>query len=56
MFLSFMNTFSEALQKLNTLQMLFKIGALKNFAVLRIKKGLPNTFFPIRSSHVMLTY
>ena len=37
-------------------QMFFKIGALKNFAILRIKKGLQHTCFSVRSSHMMLTY
>ena len=37
-------------------QMFFKIGALKNLAIFRIKKGLQHTCFPVRNSHVMLTY
>ena len=36
--------------------MFFKIGALKNLAIFRIKKGLQHTCFPVRNSHVMLTY
>ena len=38
------------------LQIFFKIGALiKNFAILRIKKGLQHRYFPVRSSHTILT-
>ena len=36
-------------------QTFFKIGALKNFAILKIKKELQHKYFPVRSSHVMLT-
>ena len=38
------------------LQMFFKIGALKNFAILRIKERLQRRCFPVRNSHMMLTY
>ena len=34
------------------LQIFFKIGAIKNFATLRIKKRLERRCFPVRSSHV----
>ena len=37
-------------------QMFFKIGALKNFEILRMKKGLQHNCFLVRNSHVMLTY
>ena len=31
--------------------MFFKIRALKNFAILRIKKRLQDSCFPVRNSH-----
>ena len=34
----------------------FEIAALKNFAILRIKKRLQHRYLPVGSSHVMLTY
>ena len=37
-------------------QIFFKIDALINFAILKIKKELQYKCFPVRSSHVMLTH
>ena len=48
--------FHEHIFRSSRSQIFFKIGALKNFAVLKIKKGLQHKYFPVRSSHVMLTY
>ena len=52
----FMNYFYKHTFQSSHLQMFFKIGALKNFAILRIKKRLQHRCFPVRSSHTMITY
>ena len=48
--------FHEHIFRICRSEMFFKIGALKNLAILRINKGLQSMCFPVRSSHVMLTY
>ena len=52
----FQNYFYKHTFQGSHLQMLFKIGALKNSAILRIKKRLQHRCFPVKSSHMMLTY
>ena len=52
----FMNNFYKHIFRSSRLQMFFKISALKNFAILRIKKRLQHRCFRVRSSHMMLTY
>ena len=51
-----MNNFYKQILRSNCLQMFFKISALKNFAILRIKMRLQHRCFRVRSSHMMLTY
>ena len=41
----FMNNFYRQIFRSSRLQMFFKISALKNFAILRIKKRLPTQVF-----------
>ena len=48
--------FHEHIFRSSRSQIFFKIGAVKNFATLKIKNGLQHKCFPVRSSHVMLTY
>ena len=48
--------FHEHIFRSSRLQMFFKIGGLKYFAILRIKKALPHIGFPVRSNHAMWTY
>ena len=50
-----MNYFYKHIFRSSLLQMFFKIGALKNFAILRIKKRLQHRCFSVRSSHIILT-
>ena len=52
----FMNNFYKHIFRSSRLQMFFKISALKNFAILRIKKRLQHRCFRVRSCHMMLTY
>ena len=52
----FMNNFYKHIFRSSRLQMFFKISALKNFAILRIKKRLQHRCFRVRSSHMMLAY
>ena len=40
----YVSQFHENIFRSSCSQMLFKIGALKNFAILRIKKGLQHKF------------
>ena len=47
--------FLSVMNRSSRLQMFFKIGALKNIAILKIKKRLQLRYFSVRSSHVMLT-
>ena len=51
----FMNYFYKHIFRSSRLRMFFKIGAHKNFAILRIKKRLQRRCFPVRSSQMMLT-
>ena len=51
----FMNNFNKNIFRSSHLQT-FKITALKNFAIPRIKKRLQHRCFPVRTSQVMLTY
>ena len=54
-----MNKFSqfhEHIFRSSRSHMFFKIAALKNFAILKIKKRLKHRCFPVRSSHVVLKY
>ena len=50
-----MSYFYKHIFSSSRLQMFFKIGALKNFTILRVKKRLQHKCFPVRSSHMMLT-
>ena len=50
----FMNNFYKHIFRSSRLQMFFKISALKNFAILRIKKRLQHRRFCVRSSHMIL--
>ena len=43
--------FHEYVFRSSRTQVLFKIDALKNFSVLKIKKRLQRRYFPVRSSH-----
>ena len=43
--------FHEHICRSSHMQMFFKISALKNFTILRIKKRLQHSWFPVRSSH-----
>ena len=43
--------FYEHIFRSNHTQMFFKLAALKSFVILRIKKRLQHSCFPIRSSH-----
>ena len=52
----FMNNFYKHIFRSIRLQMFFKMGALKDFAIPRIKKRLQHRCFPVRSNHMMLTY
>ena len=52
----YINNFYKHIFRSNFLQIFFKISALKNPAILRIKKRLQHRCFPVRSIHVMLTY
>ena len=52
----FQNYFYKHTFQGSHLQMFFKIGALKNSAILRIKKRLQHRCFPVKSCHMMLTY
>ena len=52
----FMNNFYKHIFRSSRLQMFFKISALKNFAILRIKKRLQQKCFWVKSCHMMLTY
>ena len=52
----FMNNFYKHVFRSSPLQMFFKISALKNFTILRIKKRLQHNCFRVRSCHMMLTY
>ena len=52
----FMNNFYKHIFRSSRLQMFFKISALKNFAIFRIKKRLQHWCFRVRSCHMMLTY
>ena len=51
-----MNNLYKHIFRSNRLQIFFKISALKNSAILRIKKRLQRRCFPVRSSHMVLTY
>ena len=51
----YINNFNKHIFRSSLLQMFFKICALKNFAILRIKKRLQDKCFRVRSCHVMLT-
>ena len=51
-----MNNFFKHIFRSSRLQMFFKISALKNFAILRIKKRFQRRCFPVRSSHMVLTH
>ena len=48
--------FDEHIFRSSRSEMFFKIGALKNLAIVRIKKGLQQTCFPVRNNPVMLIY
>ena len=48
--------FHEHIFRSSRSHMFFKIAALKNFAILKIKKRLKHRCFPVRSSHVVLKY
>ena len=52
----FVNDFYEHIFRSSHLQMFFKISALKNFALLRIKKRLQHRCFRVRICHMMLMY
>ena len=52
----FMNNFYKHIFRSSRLQMFFKISALKNFTLLRIKKRLQHRYFRVRSCHMMLIY
>ena len=52
----FMNNFYKHFFRSSRLQMFFKINGLKNFTILRMKKRLQHRCFPVRSSHMVLTY
>ena len=52
----FMNNLHKHLFRSSRWQMFFKINALKNFTILRIKQRLQQRCFPLRSSHMVLTY
>ena len=48
--------FYEHIFRSSRSRMFFKIAALKNFAILSSKMRLQHRRYPVRSSHVMLTY
>ena len=52
----FMNNFYKNIFRSSRFQMFFKISALKNFAIPRIKRRLQHRCFPLRSSQMVLTY
>ena len=52
----FANNFYKHIFRSRSLQMFFKISALENNAILRIEKRLQHRCFPVRGSHIMLTY
>ena len=44
--------FNEHTFRKSHLQMVFEIGALKNFAIFQIKKRLQNRYFPVRPVNI----
>ena len=50
------NNFYKHIFRSSHLQMFFKISALKNFAIFRIKNRLQHRCFRVRSCHMMLMY
>ena len=52
----FMNNFYKHIFRSSRLQMFFKISALENFTILRIKKRLQHRCFHVKSCHKVLTY
>ena len=52
----FMNNFYRQIFRSSRLQMFFKISALKNFAILRVKKRPQHRCFRVRRCHMKLTY
>ena len=51
-----MSNFYKHIFRSSRLQMLLKISAPKNFAILSIKKRLQHSCFRVRSSYMMLAY